>query len=259
MPNPTPIPFRPLRRLASALLLAASSALAAFAAAPPAALAASTVVGSGTAATQTRQPGDFSAIAVGGGIDLHVRQAAASQLTLTADDNLLPLIETVVAEGRHGRTLRIGFARGQSIRPRTDVTVTVDVVQLRAIASAGSGDVRVGRLDTPSLELTLAGSSDAQLDGLRTDALTVSISGSGDLKASGSAARVELSISGSSDAELDALEADVVEISIAGSGDATVHARQSLKVGVAGSGEVRYRGSPQVTSSIAGSGSVRSR
>ncbi|MEP7280576.1 MAG: head GIN domain-containing protein [Rubrivivax sp.] len=247
---------RPLRLLPPALLLVAACALIAFGVAPTPVQAAGSVVGSGTVATDTRRPGEFDAIAVGGGIDLTVRQAATAQLTLSADDNLLPLIETVV----EGGTLKIRFARGQSIRTRAPVKVAVDAVRLRAIASSGSGDVKVERFETPALALSLSGSSDAVLDALRTDSLAVDIAGSGDLRAQGSATRLKLSIAGSGEARLAALECDDVEVSIAGSGDVNVFARRSLKVDIAGSGDVSYRGgASQVTSSIAGSGSVSAR
>jgi hypothetical protein len=247
------------RRLPVAIVLWAAAALL-WVAAPAPVVAATGVTGSGHAAADTRRPGDFDAIEISGGMDLVVRSAPVSQVALTADDNVLPLIETVVEDGRLGRTLKIRYARGQLIRVHTPVKAVVDAVRLRAIASIGSGDVHVERFDTPSLALTLSGSSDARLDALRTDALTVEISGSGDIQAAGRAGRVTLSISGSGDADLAALEADDVEVAIAGSGDASVHAARSLKVGISGSGDVTYRGgATRVTSSIAGSGSVNAR
>lgn len=214
----------------------------------------------GQPATERREVGDFDAIALAGSMDLNVRQAAKAGVEVQADDALLPLIETVVESGSAGRTLHIRFRRGQWLHDSGPVHVTVDVVNLSSLAAAGSGDVVVQALKTPSLKLALSGSSDARLNGLDTEALEVHISGSGDLVAAGRAKRVRLGIAGSGDARLAGLQADDVRVRIAGSGDADVTANRSLDVSVAGSGDVRYGGAAtDVKSSMVGSGSLSRR
>jgi hypothetical protein len=226
-------------------------------AAAPAALAAA---GSGHVATETRAVGEFDAIAQAGSIDLVVRQAGKEAVQVQAEDNLLPLVETVVESGPAGRTLMVRLKRGENLWHGKPIRVTVDVVRLNSLASSGSGDLTVEALKTPSLKLSLSGSSDARLRALTTDTLEVRIAGSGDVAAAGSAKRVTLSIAGSGDARLSELVADEVSVRIAGSGDANVTANLSLEVSVAGSGDVRYGGNVStVKSSVAGSGSITRR
>lgn len=217
------------------------------------------VTGSGSAAREVRAVGDFQAIELRGDFDLVVRQSGRTAVELQADDNLLPLVETEVIDGRHGRTLRIAWRRGESVRTRADTVVTVDVAQLRAVAASGSGDVRIDALTTPLFSLALAGSGDARLARLATDELSVSIAGSGDVSASGRTKRLALSIAGSGDVAAQDLAAEEVKVSVAGSGDARVHAERELTVAIAGSGDVFYSGAAALKSSIAGSGSVRKR
>jgi hypothetical protein len=217
------------------------------------------VTGSGTAAREARTVGDFQAIELKGNFDLVVRQSGRTAVEVQADDNLLALIETEVIDGRHGRTLRIGWRRGESVRTRADTVVTVDVAQLRAVASSGSGDVRIDTLTAPLFSLALAGSGDARLARLATDDLSVSIAGSGDVSASGRTKRLALSIAGSGDFAAQDLAAEEVKVSVAGSGDAQVHAERELTVAIAGSGDVVYSGAAALKSSIVGSGSVRKR
>lgn len=227
-------------------------------AAAPAADAA--VSGSGTMASETRSVGEFDAVAQEGSIDVVIRQATRESVQVQAEDNVLPIVETVVESGANGRTLKIRFRRGEWVRHHKPVTVTVDAVRLGAIASSGSGDLHVQTMKTPRLKVSLSGSSDARIDGLATDALEVHISGSGDVSAAGTAKSVRLSIAGSGDASMAGLVADDVVVKIAGSGDADVTANQSLDVSVAGSGDVRYGGSATVVhSSMAGSGSLHKR
>ena len=259
------IPMKgPIMSLARRHLLSALALTAAATTLPAHALditwgSATRVTGSGKVASETRAVSDFQAVATRGSIDLLVRQGARESVELRADDNLLPLIETVVEERNGQRTLVIGVKKGHSIQSRNDLQVTVDVVRLQAISTSGSGDVRVEALQTPSLKLALSGSSDAKFASLRTDDFTIAISGSGDVDAAGRAGRLTVNISGSGDVRLRELQTDDVKISIAGSGDAEVSAARHLDVSIAGSGNVRYHGDARVSSKIAGSGSVTRR
>lgn len=217
--------------------------------------------GSGRMATEQRTASDFEAIALSGSMDIVVRQGSKEGVEIQADDNLLPLIETVVEPGSNGRTLQIRFKRGERIYNHGQIRVTVDVIKLTAVVTAGSGDIFVDGLKTPSFKLTISGSSDAKLNGLVVaEALEVRISGSGDVLAAGSAKSVKLSIAGSGDAKLAGLQADDVQVRIAGSGDASVTANKSLDVSVAGSGDVRYGGNvTAIKTSMAGSGTLSRR
>jgi hypothetical protein len=212
--------------------------------------------GSGKTATEAREANGFAAIAMRGDIDVVVRQGAREAVQVSADDNLLPLLQTVV----EGGTLRVQWKSGESIRPKSRTVVTVDVVKLTAVSLSGSGDLALGALKTPSLALSISGSSDAKVDQLDAAQLSVSISGSGDVQASGKAAKLEVSISGSGDVRLRELAADDATVSIAGSGDASVNASKSLSVSIAGSGDVEYTGGAMLAKArVAGSGSIRQR
>jgi Putative auto-transporter adhesin, head GIN domain len=216
--------------------------------------------GSGKAATETREASGFAAISLRGNMDLVVRQGAREGVQVTADDNLLPLLQTVVEGSGDQRTLVIQWPRGETVRTRAKTVVTVDVVKLTSVASSGSGDINVESLKTPALKLSISGSSDARLMKLDTDQLNVSISGSGDVSASGRAGKLGLSIAGSGNLRARELAADDVDISIAGSGNADVQAAKTLAVAIAGSGDVAYSGAATLTKSrIAGSGRVRQR
>ena len=241
------------RRLALAAL-----AVPAIAGLPALALAA--ITGSGRERTESRTLAPFEAISVSGPIELDIRQAEHQALSLTADDNVLPLVEAVVEPGRHGPTLSIRMKRGTSVHTRSPIKARIDVVRLTALAAAGSGDLRVGALKTPSLNLSIAGSGDARLEGLATHSFETRIAGSGNVQAQGAAGRAVLSISGSGSVDLAPLAADDVTVSIAGSGDAKVTANKSLKVKIAGSGDVVWSGTAvDVKSSVAGSGHLTRR
>lgn len=223
---------------------------------PHGAAFAATTVGSGPLVTDSRSAADFQSISISGSMDLRVRQSGQEGVQVQAQANLLPLIETTV----EGRTLAIRWKEGGSVRTSKDVTVTVDVKELKAIAASGSGDIRLDGLKAAQFKLSISGSGDAHLDGLAVDDLGISIAGSGDVRALGRAARLGVRISGSGDVDTSDLESDDVTVAVAGSGDASVVARKALEVSIAGSGDVTYAGQPEkLRQSVAGSGTVSRR
>lgn len=188
-----------------------------------------------------------------------MRQSARETVEVRTDDNLQPLLETVVESSSHGRTLHVRWKRGESVRTGTDPVVTVDVIRLSAVGSAGSGSLSLDSLTTPKLAVSISGSGDVLLKALTADELAVRVAGSGDVRGAGKAGKLTVSIAGSGDVQLQDLSADEVRISIAGSGDAAVRAEKTLDVSIAGSGDVVYTGAASVKSSVAGSGNINQR
>ncbi len=215
--------------------------------------------GSGRSATESRSVADFQAIVLNSAMNLEVRQGALQSVQVQADDNLLPLLETVVESGSNGPTLKVRWKKGQSLYNTGRVLVSVTVPKLLAVGAEGSGYLKVESFTTPSLQVSLSGSGDARLNKLSTDELNIRIAGSGDVSGSGKASKLKISIAGSGDVQLADMAADEVSVKIAGSGDAAVNASKSLDVSIAGSGDVTYSGNAAVKLSAAGSGSVTKR
>ena len=194
---------------------------------------AETLSGSGRTATQARDAKGFNAVELAIPGKMEIVQGDKEGVTITADDNLLAEIETVVERD----ALRIRFRKNLNVRTQTPIRVTLHAKMLQAISLAGAGDVTAPSLNARDLAVRISGSGDVQLAG-KAESLQVRISGSGDVKAG-------------------KLETQSAKVSIAGSGGVTLWAKQSLEVSVAGSGDVRYYGDPTVARKIAGSGSVR--
>jgi hypothetical protein len=215
--------------------------------------------GSGKAATETRALPEFQSIELSGSMDLKVRQGSPQSVQLQADDNLLPLLETVVEGSGAEARLNVKWKRWQSIHTRSKAVVTVVLPKLNAVALKGSGDLQLDAFNTPALKLAMSGAGDAKIKDLAADELVISLSGSGNVAGQGKATKLKIGIAGSGDVRFADLQADEVRVSIAGSGDAAVNAQKSLDVSIAGSGDVSYVGNPSVKSSVAGSGSINKR
>jgi hypothetical protein len=190
--------------------------------------------GSGVSKTETRAVGTFSKIDLAGSPDVEVAVGSDASVKVTADDNILPLIETTV----EGRTLRIGSKGSYSTSLGVKVNITVPALDGASVL--GSGDIRVTGLKAGDMDASVTGSGDVTLSGV-VDLLRAKILGSGDLKAG-------------------ELAAKKVRVVVTGSGDAAVRAADELEASVLGSGNVRYYGNPPgVKKNITGSGDIRPR
>lgn len=211
------------------------------------------VKGSGVVKTETRRVSGFTHISLSIPASAEVVQGSTEGVTVEGDDNIVPLIETVVEDGK----LKIRFTEKNMSVSTKLLKVVVNAKTVEGLSVAGSGDLRAAKLQSANLKVSIAGSGDAHITHLDADLLKVSIAGSGNFAASGKAKTVETSIAGSGDLKIGKLEANTVKVSVAGSGDATVWAKEALKISVAGSGDVKYYGDAQVSKSVAGSGSVK--
>ncbi len=235
---------------ARAVLLAALLTLL-----PPIAIAAGApeVVGSGVARTETRNLSGFHGLALSIDARLELNQDGSEGLTITGDDNIVPLVETVVEDG----TLNVRWKKGIHSTSYKDLAIVVHANSVDALAIAGSGEIRAKTLKAGNLRLSLAGSGRAAVDALNADSANVSIEGSGSIAAAGRIGSLDVSVAGSGRLSAAKLESQKARIAVAGSGRATVWAAQALDASVLGSGTVRYYGNPRVHSAVAGSGTVR--
>jgi hypothetical protein len=192
------------------------------------------VQGSGNVVTETREVSGFSEIVVGGSGVVRVEVTGTESVTIEAEDNIMPLLETDVSNGR------LVLDSSRSISPTVDIVYTITAATLEGIEVSGSASFDATGIDT-------------------TD-FSVDISGSGDVDAAGSLdGLLSLSISGSGVFDGEALTSPEGSVDISGSGDAVVNVTESLDVSVSGSGNVEYLGSPDVNEDISGSGNIDQR
>lgn len=244
---------RHLAMLASGLILGAT-----LVAAPQSALAwewgsGPKIVGSGNVTSSTRAVSDFKGVDLALSADVKIVQGTTEGVTVEADDNIIPLIETVVERGQ----LRIRLHKKIGSIHSKQVRVTVNAKTIEQLEVSGSGSIAADKLQSAQLRTSIAGSGDMRFGELDVGKLNISIAGSGDFVASGKAQTLDASIAGSGDIKVQSLASDSVKVGIAGSGSADVNAQSKLKVSIAGSGDVSYIGDPEVSKSIVGSGSVR--
>jgi hypothetical protein len=211
------------------------------------------VEGSGKIVDVHRSVGAFSTLRIEGPLDVEARPGASPGVTVHADDNVEPLVESVV----EGDVLTLRLRHGTRLHTHAPTRVEVQFTKLDATKQAGSGDLAVYDAKSASLHCAIAGGGDLALHHVQAGQLEVAVAGSGDVTADGQADEARFSVAGSGDVKASELAARKVAVHISGSGDARVQASDSLDARVSGSGDVAYRGHPHdVTRKVSGSGSV---
>jgi Putative auto-transporter adhesin, head GIN domain len=189
--------------------------------------------GSGVVRTETRPVNGFSAVQLAGNGDVQIEQSGTESLTISAEENLLPLLTSDVVDNQ----LRLGVKDGARIDTTQPITYTVTVRELTGMEVAGSGTQTATKVKTASLSIRMAGSGSVTATGT-ADAQNIDMAGSGVYRGSG-------------------LTSKTATVRSAGSGNAEIAVSDSLDVTIIGSGSVTYAGTPQVKQSILGSGSLQ--
>jgi hypothetical protein len=192
--------------------------------------ACSATAGSGQLATQSRQVSGFTSVELTGVGELRIDQTGTESLTVSAEDNLLPLLTSKV----EGDTLILGKKPNTRIVSTKPITYTLTMKDVTGLAVSGSGTINAPKLTTA--------------------ALRIEISGSGVITTGGTADDQNLEIAGSGRYLADGLTSKTVSAEISGSGTASVVASDALDVKISGSGTLTYSGNPQVTQEVSGSG-----
>ena len=154
-----------------------------------------------------------------------------------------------------GDELAIGRAEGIG-RDIGRAQITLVLPSLRAIAIAGSGDVRSDHM-VGAGKVSIAGSGDARVTNLVTESLDISIAGSGNVEGSGRTSSLDVSVAGSGSTRLADVTVNSADISIMGSGDVAFASDGTVEASIMGSGNVDVTGRATCEVSAMGSGKLR--
>ena len=211
------------------------------------------IQGSGKLQKQARPVGAFHGVALNVPGNVELRIGNTDSVTIEGDDNILPLIETVVENG----TLRIRPAKRNSNFRQTSLTIVIQARQVERISVGGSGSIHATGLRAEKLRFDVGGSGSINARDLDSRMVSVAIGGSGNFTASGKTEQLTSSIGGSGNIQAGKLAASDVQVSIGGSGAATVWAKDDLTISIGGSGEVNYYGDPRISRSMQRSSSIK--
>jgi hypothetical protein len=192
------------------------------------------VQGTGPVQIEVRELPAFTAVELRTIAEVEIQAGEKHRCTVTAQENLLPLIGTEIA----GETLRI--SPKESYSGSQPVKITIETPAIRKASLAGSGSISLPKVSE--------------------DTLVLEISGSGDIRATGKVGRLSATISGAGNIRAQDLESENGVVRILGAGNADVWVGKELEAEINGAGNIFYRGGEtHVKSSVRGAGSVNRR
>ena len=214
------------------------------------------IKGNGQSKTETRQVSDFTSLASQGSMDVVIDYGTSNTITVEADENLLPYIETSVENGK----LTIKSKKGVNLDSRLKLSVHVEMTKINSLQQSGSGNMKGSGAFTSDgkTDIGVSGSGNLKLGFESFQDLELSVSGSGNLDLKGGNTNsLNAKVSGSGNVDCSSVTSKDVDAKVSGSGNIKVYASNSLDAKVSGSGNVFYKGGAQnITSKVAGSGKV---
>ena len=228
--------------------------------------------------TEVREVGPFRAVASSLPANVYYVQADKQEVRVETTEELAPKVLTTVEDGKLSLKLESGRYPKLILRvvvssPDIDmlsVSGSGNLIQegpMRASGSlalkvSGSGDIRMGDIDSRDFTAQTSGSGSIRVDRLNSDDFDGKVSGSGTLTMGRvSCDEFVVSVSGSGDVFIDNLTAkESASVRVSGSGnvrlqDATV--QDDMELRATGSGDIAVRGSCRdVSASTSGSGNI---
>jgi hypothetical protein len=189
------------------------------------------IQGSGILATESRDVRGFARVTLHGVGHLIVEPGAAEALTITADDNILPLVTAEV----YGDELVLGTRSDATFASPNNIVFNLTVADLEALA--------------------VFGAAAADIRGLDAGRFAVQIEGAAAVTATGRADQHEVVLAGVATYDARGLDCRAVRVDLSGVSQATIRVRERLEGRVDVQSTVEYLGDPIVN--VDGGGSVR--
>jgi len=197
--------------------------------------------GTGMVTTETRTVSDFTSVNNSGSFEVYVTQADSFSVKVTAQSDLIPIIETSVS----GSTLIIKTANNVCYRTSIPVIVDITMPEIEQLTLSGSGLLSTPQVSAGNLEVSLSGSGRLYVDTVRCDELLVVHSASGKIYSEvieAPDAAFYLSGSGILDAGL----VESIDFSVQHSASGTVHVdeltAEKVTCNLSGSGRIELTG-----------------
>ncbi len=191
------------------------------------------IKGDGLITTTNRPIADFSALEVAGAYQIQWSSGKPA-LTITTDQNLLPLITTSVS----GDSLHIDWK--ENLRPTKGIRIILSSASLERVLLNGAVSLSASNLSGHDLKLESNGASSVVVDGSVTN--------------------LEANLSGATRLNATSLHSQTATVSLSGACYADVTVTETLNGSISGAGVLTYAGNPKsVEKSVSGVGRIQAR
>ena len=177
------------------------------------------VKGSGNLASESRDVRGFKGVDVSSAFQVEITAQKDFSVTIEADDNILPLIETEVDDG----VLKIECDR--RVSPKTPMRIIISAPDIENLETSGAANVILNSIKNAGLHIDSSGASKILVTG-ETNKLVVEVSGATKIDAEG-------------------LLAEAATVETSGASQVAVNVIGTLRTDASGASKITYSGSPR--------------
>jgi hypothetical protein len=211
-------------------------------------------IGSGNVISEERKIEGFNGVSVNAGMNLFIKQGDSETLMIEAEDNLIPLIETEVKNGRleirYKQFLSFGFS------PTKPVNLFVTVKELNSINASSGSSVKSEEIKTDNLKINLSsgalGEIIVQSSQINADASSGSV-----IRISGKTDNQNIGLSSSGNYDAENLSSKTANVNVSSGSSAKINVSDSLDVNISSGSVVQYSGTPKISSNISSGGILK--
>ncbi len=212
------------------------------------------VRGSGNMTTDTRPLASFHGVELGLPGDMEITLGNTESITIEAEENIMPLIETEV----RGGILNVGLVPGANIQPTKPIKYKLTSKSFDQLTTDSVGSIKAPTISAENFKAVINSSGNIELGGLNSKSVNVEIKSIGNVKiGEGEVTNQTVTISSSGSYLSPDLKCATATVTIDSSGDAILWVTDKIDVVINSSGSVRYYGDPKVKSEVNSSGSVQ--
>lgn len=205
--------------------------------------------GNGEVTTDQREiTEEFTEISASEGLDVYVTQADDFEITVEADENIIELIGTDIANGK----LKIHAIENIG---RATKKIHVSLPDITSLESSSGADLLVqNAVKVDKISLDASSGSDLEIE-LTADEVTADTSSGADIKISGEANLLYANASSGSDIKARDLRVNTCHADASSGADISVNVTESLVADASSGADISYTGeaSVQKTKSVSGS------
>jgi hypothetical protein len=214
------------------------------------------IAGSGASKEETRAVDAFHAIDAGNALQVivMVTPGAKPAVKVSGDDNIVPLIESVIHDG----TLTLRVKDNCNISPKLPLLAEVVAAELDGVEASGTAIVKVkGSAKVDHFTASARGAAQVSVEGIESSQAVASATGASHVVLSGSAASLKVDASGASQVKAQTFQVEDADVSISGASGVALRANKSVAGAVSGASHLDLYGSPaRKTVSISGASQV---
>ncbi len=210
------------------------------------------VIGNGKLETRTVEVPAFSTLDVSSAIDVDATIGPRS-ISITADENVLPFIESFVRDGALVLRVRDGL-----MIDRSTVRAVVSNDRYEGVSASGASRVTAPMTPVPTLRLEASGASTLRVSGIESTSVRLEASGASTITLGGQATSASLGASGASNVNGVGLFLEAATVDVSGASTVRARTSKSISGDVSGASTLEVSGAPGQLNVIAtGASTVR--